>query len=948
MITQELYPLMCVEMRVMHIRFRKVNFSQRLFFYLIFGFLFCYGFQQSFNIHLLSPGDAAVFNSHPTIAIYSDLDLENAAVSGTGDSGFPYILENWEIDTENNHGIYVTGTTNHFIIRNCTFIPNTGYSSYFGIYLNQVPEGTARIENITTKSNYHGIYLYHSDNVTITNSIAKQSLNYGLYTHYSDYTRVLNCTFQDNGVGIYVNRSPYSTIWNCFLKNDDYGIYMAYNTEYATIANNTLHENGIHFHFSTKSEGISNTVENNTVNGLPLGYIENATDTVISNPYGELVLINTTNMTVINQNCSNAAVGVFLVECVNCSVLNSTLNSNTDRGITLMRSINTTVINNVIDNNGNFGIYEELCDYSLFKNNTITNTGYCGLSVSSTFNSTVFNNTISGDSNIGLQIYYSDLTTVDQNTIHQGIQIHYSPSTITNNTLLYDGVFIEEDTLENYLSFTIGNNTVNGRPLGYFENLTEVGITGSYSQVILINCSKVSITNQICSSSGGIIIRYCPEIEVVNNTCIQNKGVGIDISDSNFAFIANNTCNENDRGIYLFRSDNSTIFNNTCTLHESPAISLEESGNATIANNTVKDNGYRGINLYKSNFTSIIYNKIFNNNYGIFLDFSNNCSISWNLIMKNDYFGVRLDSATQNNMIHHNVFVRNYYAYSTDHIQGYDDGAKNSWYDLNTEGNYWSDYSGPGSYTLDGSAGSFDPYPLEFPPVSVPNVPPYFASVPSDVTIYLGEGGQVAWLGQDPDDNPGTYIIYRNGDYYWTDDWQEDEYITVYYGAFEVGTYNLTIVISDSFFLTAADTVWVTVNPPEPPNVSSPSDITYQEGSTGHEIVWTLTDPDNKPFTYIVYKNGQQSFGDYWSSGEIVKVDVDNLGVGTYNYTIVAFDYDELFARDTVIVTVTPRQIETTETEPTRIGPIPSISPGFIIITPLLALGSLLVSKRKD
>ncbi|MFX1515343.1 MAG: hypothetical protein ACFFC6_03480 [Promethearchaeota archaeon] len=190
-----------------------------------------------------------------------------------------------------------------------------------------------------------------------------------------------------------------------------------------------------------------------------------------------------------------------------------------------------------------------------------------------------------------------------------------------------------------------------------------------------------------------------------------------------------------------------------------------------------------------------------------------------------------------------------------------------------------------------------------------------------------------------------TSLIIMN---YWTDDWQEDEYIIGKYGAFEVGTYNLTIVISDSFFLTAADTVWVTVNPPEPPNVNSPSDITYQEGSTGHEIVWTLTDPNNNPSTYIVYKDGQQYFGDYWSSGDIVEVNIDSLGVGAYNYTIIAFDTTSLFTEDTVIVTITPRQIETTETEPTRIGPTPHISSGFIIITPLLALGSFLVSKRKN
>ncbi|GAI76776.1 unnamed protein product, partial [marine sediment metagenome] len=48
--------------------------------------------------------------------------------------------------------------------------------------------------------------------------------------------------------------------------------------------------------------------------------------------------------------------------------------------------------------------------------------------------------------------------------------------------------------------------------------------------------------------------------------------------------------------------------------------------------------------------------------------------------------------------------------------QACDDGASNTWYDTATlEGNYWSDWSKIGSYSIDGYTDSVDLYPLNEP-----------------------------------------------------------------------------------------------------------------------------------------------------------------------------------------------------------------------------------------
>ena len=72
-----------------------------------------------------------------------------------------------------------------------------------------------------------------------------------------------------------------------------------------------------------------------------------------------------------------------------------------------------------------------------------------------------------------------------------------------------------------------------------------------------------------------------------------------------------------------------------------------------------------------------------------------------------------MTSSSKTNTIHHNNFVDNNPSGTS---QAYDGGTKNVWFDSqNLEGNYWSDWSGTGSYSIDGYGGTVDSYPLEEP-----------------------------------------------------------------------------------------------------------------------------------------------------------------------------------------------------------------------------------------
>ena len=86
------------------------------------------------------------------------------------------------------------------------------------------------------------------------------------------------------------------------------------------------------------------------------------------------------------------------------------------------------------------------------------------------------------------------------------------------------------------------------------------------------------------------------------------------------------------------------------------------------------------------------------------------------------------------------------------------------------------------------------------------------------------------------------------------------------------------------------------------PEISTPNDIIYEAGDTGHQIVWTIT--NFTPYVYELIRNGSILISAVWSTGDSLVVSVDNLPPMSYNYTLVVHDSENFVIGDTVIVTV--------------------------------------------
>ncbi len=212
----------------------------------------------------------------------------------------------------------------------------------------------------------------------------------------------------------------------------------------------------------------------------------------------------------------------------------------------------------------------------------------------------------------------------------------------------------------------------------------------------LINTSQAVLANNTCTNNEFSIQLYrSPDANITSNICINNGFHGIYLENCLSPVLINNTCNKNNIcGTLLYASFGAYFINNTCSDNSLNGIYLDATMNAHIINNTFEGNI----------------------RYGVELSISDLCFITYNALLDNNLYGVYLEAGSDNNVIHHNTFHNNNLGGTS---QAYDDGNNNQFYEIATnQGNYWSTWLS-GSYSIDGSANSEDPYPLGEPLVPV-------------------------------------------------------------------------------------------------------------------------------------------------------------------------------------------------------------------------------------
>jgi parallel beta-helix repeat protein len=234
-------------------------------------------------------------------------------------------------------------------------------------------------------------------------------------------------------------------------------------------------------------------------------------------------------------------------------------------------------------------------------------------------NNTIARNTISGDS-----IFLSgECNTITGNTLTNtdyGIYVVESwDNVISNNSFFYSGLFFSDP--ESAWSNIVLDNTVNSKPLLYRYNESDYVIDSDAGQIILINCTNITIQHQ-----------------EINNTT-----VGLQIFRSDACTISENTISGNDYGIWL-SGWNNTLRDNTIS-ENNFALHLSGDHN-TIFHNMISDNDVSIDVFWFTDFNNIINNTIINTqSYGIGLLGDDNTIIGNTLTNNSDggisFFGDR-------------------------------------------------------------------------------------------------------------------------------------------------------------------------------------------------------------------------------------------------------------------------------------------------------------------
>ncbi len=757
---------------------------------------------------------------HSPIVIWGDEDFENYKFPGRGTKSNPYLIQNLNITSDIHELIFVTNTTKHFIIQNCYLkgLPTEIVSS--GIVIENTADNTVKISENTIEIPYaspfwggRGIRVENSSNILINNNkIISPSVSFyhNLDNFYSIIVRdSLGAKIENNEItdliclnspllslienyashSIRIWDSESSMIINNIVENEGYFVD---NSENSTIVGNIITDSGeiilIDIRYSTvtnnqiinggfKIADTNLTVENNFVNNKELGFFANQIDmTLISNQFGQIILINCTSSTIKNQEITNTTNAIDILTSTNITIEENILENNVN-GISIFNSNSSNIVNNTcIDNSAGIGSVEsttlkilsnDLIDNSngihIFNssltdisNNTCINNGdgiltvystnlnilsnenyynYYGISIHSLDSSTIINNTCNYNIREGLWIVTSSNLEIVNNTCnfnHKGILVEYSSNILVDgNTVSFNrlgigvqwcldmeifnnemyGVglrFAYDGSPDSMLSYNVLNNTLDGKKIVYYKNMKNTSLPSeTFGQVFLVNCSRFTIENQVFEGSNEFIeFNHCNEIFIRNSTFL-NVSRALEFIFCEEVFVENTTfTNSSGEIVDFYNSKDCFILNNT--FEKGGEFNLYLNSNFSIINNVFSELDQFRI-FSNSNFT-FANNSFIKNVHAITGHYIWYCTFKYNLFLQNEYYGINLGGYSGGNIIHHNAFIDNNLGGTS---QARDVGPSISiWYDeISLEGNFWNDYVS-GTYSIDGDAGSVDPYPL--------------------------------------------------------------------------------------------------------------------------------------------------------------------------------------------------------------------------------------------
>ena len=182
---------------------------------------------------------------------------------------------------------------------------------------------------------------------------------------------------------------------------------------------------------------------------------------------------------------------------------------------------------------------------------------------------------------------------------------------------------------------------------------------------------------------------------------------------------------------------------------------------------------------------------------------------------------------------------------------------------------------------------------------------------PDDILTsdYLSGGNIITW--NVFDHNPANYTILLDGELVASDNWvREDTTISHETGSLAEDEYNFTILLMDIHGQNSKDTVIVTViSDLIPPELVGPEDFTMMVGDSDVYIQWNASDV--YPYTYDIQVETTVDISSWnlpsglpWESDIPIRLNLDGIQSGAYNFTTSVMDWGGNIVSDSVMVQV--------------------------------------------
>ncbi len=359
-------------------------------------------------------------------------------------------------------------------------------------------------------------------------------------------------------------------------------------------------------------------------------------------------------------------------------------NIEVDKTLSLMGEDRNTTI---IDGNSSGDVVRISDDWVNFTDFTVRNSGSdwsdTGIKLLSVRRCLIANNLLT-DIRHGIILTLSDDNTVTNNTVDSAsdtaIYLHSSShDRVSGNIMLDSGIYVWGGLLEYWNTHEIDvSNTVNGRPIHYWKNITGGKIPADAGEVILANCTYILAESlNLSGGSVGIELGFSSFNAIINSTVSSNNWDGVFLWKSNnntisnctasndlvgidIEFSSNNTVahfiasDSQGVGISVYDSDNNSISNSTAS-NNSMGISIYSSSNNTFTGNNISGNANRGIWHYSSNDNVLSDNDVLNNDLGILIQWSDRNRISANTVSSNSGYGIQIKDAHLNTITNNTV-----------------------------------------------------------------------------------------------------------------------------------------------------------------------------------------------------------------------------------------------------------------------------------------------------